>query len=185
MASEVFTALLKALTVLTSLRIPHAVFGGMAMQLWGRVRSTLDADVLVDASNIDVEQLVGALRAAGCAHQDRIDRVVLADALLLRFHHPVGAFGLSITIDIVLARAELLQQALRRRIERQGQGTQIPVVTCEDLILLKLKVGRPIDRADVADLWTNWKETLDQAYLEQWADRAGLLEELRALQRGP
>lgn len=181
MASEALSALLRALTALATLGVPVAAFGGMAVNLWGRVRATMDADILVDSATTSVEAIVAAMRAEGFAHQDRIDRVRLDDGVVLHFRRALGDLGVSVKVDIVLPTSRLALQALRRRVELETEGRRIPVVTCEDLILLKLLAGRPIDRADAADLRERWKGQLDEAYLESAARDAGILEDFRSL----
>lgn len=49
----------------------------------------------------------------------------------------------------------------------------------EDLILLKLKAGRPTDFEDALGIVMNPHLQLDLAYLREWADRLGLQGELR------
>jgi hypothetical protein len=59
------------------------------------------------------------------------------------------------------------------------RGKQVPVATPEDLILLKLSAYRLIDQADAVELMRIHSQTLDQAYLESWADRLALAPRLR------
>lgn len=183
MASEALSALLRALAALAALGVPRAAFGGMAVNLWGRVRATLDADILVDPATTSVEAIVAAMRTAGFAHQDGVDRVRIDDGIVLHFHRALGDLGVSVKVDIVLPTSRMALQAIRRRVELDTDGQQIPVVTCEDLILLKLLAGRPIDRADAADLLERWEGQLDEAYLETWAADAGILKDYRSLRQ--
>ena len=57
-------------------------------------------------------------------------------------------------------------------------GLSLSVASPEDLILLKLKAGRPTDFDDVISIVKNPRLQLDLAYLRSWADRLGLHGEL-------
>ena len=57
-------------------------------------------------------------------------------------------------------------------------GVSFPVVSAEDLILLKLKAGRPTDFDDVISVIKNPRLQLDLNYLWNWADRLALQGEL-------
>jgi hypothetical protein len=56
-------------------------------------------------------------------------------------------------------------------------GIETAVVSCEDLILLKLSAGRLIDRADAVDLLRANHESLDVDYLMRWNRQLDLLHE--------
>lgn len=185
MASEVLAALFKAVSALAALGVPHALFGGMAAQIWGRIRSTMDVDILVDPGSASAETVTVALRNAGFAHQEGVDRTRLENGLLLRFWHPVGSLGLSVKVDIVLATGALETQALSRRTERHVEDGLVPVVTCEDLVLLKMLSGRPVDLADASDLLHRWDAHLDRVYLDEWAGRMSLSDRLRSARETP
>lgn len=57
-------------------------------------------------------------------------------------------------------------------------SVSFPVVSAEDLILLKLKAGRPTDFDDAISVVKNPRLTLDLDYLCNWVDRLGLQGEL-------
>jgi hypothetical protein len=50
--------------------------------------------------------------------------------------------------------------------------------SAEDLILLKLRAGRPTDFDDVIGIVERVGEALDLRYLSVWARRLGVIEEL-------
>ena len=52
------------------------------------------------------------------------------------------------------------------------------VVSPEDFILQKLKVGRPRDFEDALSVLERSGKTLDRRYLERWAIRIGISAEL-------
>ena len=52
------------------------------------------------------------------------------------------------------------------------------VVSLEDFILQKLKVGRPRDFEDAVSVVDRLRSRLDREYLEHWARQLGVTEEL-------
>ena len=59
----------------------------------------------------------------------------------------------------------------------QTEGHVGKVVSCEDLILLKLHADRLIDRMDVRYLLENNRASLDFAYLTNWIGKLQLQKE--------
>jgi len=164
----------KAAEVLDGLGVRYAVFGGIAANMWERIRVTRDADFLVSAESVDVAQLKEAMRNAGFAHLDEANHVRLEDLGILRFWYPAGPMGFSIKTDVALGSSEFHQQVLDRRILVRAFGREYPVASVEDCILLKLVAARAIDLADAADLMLIHKGQVDLAYLHQWAQNLGV-----------
>ena len=52
------------------------------------------------------------------------------------------------------------------------------LVSPEDFIIQKLKVGRPRDFEDALSVLERCGKTLDKRYLQRWADRIGVSAEL-------
>jgi len=52
------------------------------------------------------------------------------------------------------------------------------VISPEDIILHKIKAGRPHDFDDAISFFTNHRDALDHDYLNRWALRLGVREEL-------
>jgi len=66
---------------------------------------------------------------------------------------------------------EGLRSALARKGTVDFSGMVLPIVTIEDLVLLKALAGRPQDRADIDGVLAGQESALDRAYLESWARR--------------
>ena len=66
-----------------------------------------------------------------------------------------------------MACCDFARAALARRttVSLEVLGFRIQILTCEDLILLKLLPGRIIDLADAVALVRSNRETLDRDYL--------------------
>ncbi|MEW6747405.1 MAG: hypothetical protein AB1486_32135 [Planctomycetota bacterium] len=182
MAGEsVLLAIDAAGQALSSLGVSYALIGGAALPAWGRIRATADADILVALpwSKASYLRIVEGLRGAGFAHLERADRKHLEDKTVLHFWFPLREHGYSIRLDIIVAQGARYDEIIQRCSIRKIDGLTVRVASCEDLVLLKLAAGRPIDRADAGELLTINSSTIDRAYLEDRASELGLTNELR------
>ena len=83
-----------------------------------------------------------------------------------------------ITVDVLRARDDHDRGAFRRRRRRRWERHAYWFVAPEDLVLQKLKVGRPRDFEDAAGVVQRLGPALDAAYLRRWATRLGIAAEL-------
>lgn len=155
-------------------RIRYLLIGAVVMSVWGRPRTTLDLDFLVQVDE------KGLARVKKWAIQEgmQIDErwlewnPLLANAQL---RLQVGR----ITVDLLIPHDNHDQQAFRRR-RRKKLGNKIYwFVSPEDFILQKLKVGRPRDFEDAVTVQERLRRELDMNYLKRWAGRLGIVSELR------
>lgn len=149
---------------------PMALMGGVALSVWGHLRATYDADLLVGAGTAEAGKLLDRLRPLG-ARPRRTPPVVHLDGVdMLQLSIPAPERDLEIQVDVALECTDFLSEVIARRVPAQlpGWDTAYAVVTCEDLILLKLLAGRMIDRADVAALLRTNRNDLDLRYMQKW-----------------
>jgi hypothetical protein len=81
-------------------------------------------------------------------------------------------------LDLIYASDRHEHEALTRTRTVLLHGLSLSVVSPEDLMILKLKAGRPTDFDDVIGIVKNPRLHLDLDYLWNWADRLGLQGEL-------
>ena len=148
--------------------------GGAALIARAFVRATRDLDVIVAASEWDVDRLLVVAREVGYA-TDAVDRE-LADVGILRVAAPEVR---GMPVDLILADAPFLDEVLRRASPVDVGGSTLLVATLEDLVLLKLDAHRPRDIDDVLAIKDAAADQLDRAYLERWATELGVLDRLR------
>ncbi len=86
-------------------------------------------------------------------------------------------------LDLIYASDRHEREALTRTRSVQLHGLLVSVVSPEDLMILKLKAGRPTDFDDVISIVKNPRLHLDLPYLWNWADRLGLQGELHYVLR--
>jgi hypothetical protein len=154
-------------------RVQYAIIGAWALSLWGKPRATADLDFLVLVEEQGLERHSVLMTRAGM----NIDEVwqqwnPLHRGSQLRFQHRGS------TIDLLRPRDRHDQEILRRRKKKRVEGSYYWVVSLEDFILQKLKVGRPRDFEDALSVVERFRETLDQNYLGRWAARLGVTAEL-------
>lgn len=78
-------------------------------------------------------------------------------------------------VDVLLANSEFLLEALKRRRLVPFGDLEIPILTLEDLILLKMLAGRLQDQADLERIRARQEELhVDWGYVESWKPKLGL-----------
>lgn len=168
------TVLLEALKLLQDKKIPHLLIGALAVGLWARPRTTLDIDLLISVPPEDFNILSESAPKAGF----QVDRPWWHENPLLR-NRQVRLRRGSVSVDLRRAEGPFEEDILlRKRRKRLGKKT-VWVASPEDLILMKLHVGRPRDFEDTIALVVNCKKIIDFEYLSSQARRLGLVEELR------
>ncbi len=120
-----------ALAALRAARVPHVVGGGLAIQHYGRRRSTKDLDVFVRAQ--DVELALNALVAAGFTTMD-------TDAAWLR-----KAVRDDAHIDLIvtsMGAIHLTEEEIERSLSVDLDGVPMRIFRPEDLLLRKIYLIR-------------------------------------------
>lgn len=132
------------------------LFGAQAATLWGRPRLTADVDVTVEVLHGGVDAFVAAMKRQGFRLRFD-DAEFVSRTRVLPFIHATTETPL----DVVLAGPGLEEQFLARAIQVQLEGTVVPVISPEDLIVTKVLAGRPKDIEDVRGVLRERAESLD------------------------
>jgi hypothetical protein len=163
----------RAVACFRQARVPYALIGAWALAVWGRVRATQDLDFLVVVAPARLHALAIRLEAAGMTR----DTVWESHNPLLR-DVQIRLFAGEAVIDILRPRDAQDVAAMRRKRRKRFEGAFYWFVAPEDLILQKLKVGRPRDFEDAVSIVERCRGALDHPYLSRWAARLGINEEL-------
>jgi predicted nucleotidyltransferase len=128
--------------------IRGAIIGGVAASLLGRPRVTRDVDALAVLDEEQWEKFLGAGAKFGFVprRQDALAFAQSTRVLLVR-HDASG-----IDVDIVFAALPFEKDAVARAKSLSLGGLRIPLVTPEDLIIMKAVARRPRDIADIEAL---------------------------------
>lgn len=138
--------LARVVGVLEEPKIPFALIGAAAMAAHGVSRSTYDTDLFSVGSTVLDAAVWSALSAEGVEveirHGDDDDPLLGV----------VRCSQQDQTIDIVVGRSRWQQEVIARAVPTQVFSISLPIVTLEDLILLKLYAGGIQDRWDIQQL---------------------------------
>jgi predicted nucleotidyltransferase len=134
--------------------VDYVLIGGLAVQTHGHVRTTNDADLIPAPNPANLKKLAAALRSLDArvlnAGQEgvEIDAGMLPRATIWQFASRDG--GIDVIHEVPGGRSydELSARALHVRLG----DVDVPVVSLDDLIQMKLARGRPVDLSDVSSL---------------------------------
>lgn len=160
------------------LTLRFALLGGLAVSTWGVIRATQDIDIIADCEPSPIghpglrAKIKESLEARNCSVEWRAGDYEDPIPLLLRVE--LSATFRSVSGDIVWAHKHWQREAVKRAINVEIEGTDIPVLHPEDLILMKLDAGGPQDLLDVKELLTVGQPHLDLNQLKKSAARLRL-----------
>lgn len=158
-------AYLAFLKLLRATRRRYLVIGGLAVGMLGEARLTRDLDFLIFLAPIDLPAFLQKAKRSGFQCNLHAAQEQLTDT---------GTFHLlyrGIPIDCLTASTDLEEQMWRRakRLRLFRQTAMFP--SPEDLLLLKLLVGRPKDLLDAEGILTRHRGGVDLEYLKGTAQR--------------
>lgn len=152
-------------------KVRYVLVGGLALNLHGVERATMDVDLAVA---LDETNLAAALDVA-----EQLDLVPVAPVALRDAANPAKleqwrrdknmiAFGLrprigtGPVVDLLTTLPFSFELLLQRAISRVVGDVTVTVACIDDLIAMKKAAGRPIDLADVTSLESLKRLGLDQ-----------------------
>jgi hypothetical protein len=168
-------------SVFESLHIPYYITGGVCAIAYGDPRTTRDLDVVIECQPSEIMTMVVRLEAEGFyCPPGAIEDIQSSRGRVLSVTH----MQLVLNADIVLnANTEFDRSKMeRRRLEAIGldESEQFWLASPEDVILAKLLWGQQSQSEkqwrDVLGVLKVQGDSLDFAYLTQWAARLDLTE---------
>lgn len=178
MTSDAIATTLYVIRVLEKLNITYAIGGSMASAAHGRLRTTMDVDIVVDMQLHHVQPFLAFLQETFYA-----DENVIRDAIQRRSSFNLIHLTNLFKVDIFLTKPRPFdQQQLSRR---QNQVLEFPdqtayVTSPEDTLLAKLdwfRLGGELSERqwrDVHGILDVQGDQLDGDYLRHWADDLGV-----------
>jgi predicted nucleotidyltransferase len=151
--------------------IRHVIVGGVAQALVGRPRITEDIDAVVLAEQRNLSELLeGALKFGFIPRRENAVEFALANRILLLVHEADG-----IPVDVSLGILPFEQEMIERATRVTVQGTEIPIATPEDLIVMKVLAFRGKDVVDIEAV-LDANKSIDLERIRYWV--AGMAEAL-------
>jgi hypothetical protein len=141
--------------------VRYLVVGGMAVNLYGYVRLTMDLDIMVDLSDRNLSKVVGVMEKFGytprapvnphefISKEKRDEWIKEKGAVVFTFIDLTKPFK---HIDIFLRNPVDFEEAYSRREVMTIAGAKVSIASIDDLIKMKASTGRPRDMEDVHHL---------------------------------
>lgn len=142
-------------------KVRYLLVGGLAMNLHGVPRTTMDVDLVLALDPANLKAFLGTVETLRLRPVAPVDTNGLLDPAqrqkwvkeknMLAFAlRPPDVQGP--TVDVLIDPPVDIEAALARTVWREVQGVRIPLISVEDLIRLKEKSGRAQDRSDIEHL---------------------------------
>lgn len=153
------------------LRKSWALIGGLAVSHYANPPVTVDVDILIDSHQVDLDDFSDAFHHIGWKSKP------LFFPSNMRGRPKSGvAFKRSNPTVILDALFTGKDKFLKRSIVKSGliklkNGRTIPVVSPEDLIIIKSMAGREKDLEDISDMYETMGDRLDTRYIRKTLER--------------
>jgi hypothetical protein len=146
---------------LESDRVRYLVAGGLAVNLHGVARLTMDVDLLIALDAANLGRFVNAASRLSLRPMVPVPLADLADEAKVRswvVDKRMLAFALrppapsDPMVDLLVQTPVPFESAYARRVEKVVAGVTVPIASIEDLITMKSGTGRAKDASDIAAL---------------------------------
>ncbi len=148
-------------TILTALHrseMRYLVVGGLAVNLHGIPRLTVDLDIIIDLSDENIRIFLATVKTAGYKPKlpvnpdDLLDvkkrYVWIKERNLIAFTFVKEASN-SEELDVVLDYPMKFEDAYKNRVVLETENYEIPLIAIDDLQAMKLNTGRAQDESDI------------------------------------
>jgi hypothetical protein len=142
-------------------KVKYVLVGGIAFNLLGGERNTLDADILVEMTDENLRKIVKILKKAGYHVKQPVDPIMIADETTrndwIRHKH-MKAFNFYKSeksyeeVDIILESPVSFEEANKDALKIRVGTLMLPVISKKNLIKMKRKAGREKDILDIKDI---------------------------------
>ena len=141
-------------------KVKYLLVGGIAVNLFGFVRSTADMDILVEMSNENLKKVVSILKKKGYHVKQPVDPMGIADEKLrydwIHNKH-MKAFNFYKEdelkeVDIIIESPVSFKDAQKGRLCFRIDDLLLPVISIDNLIKMKSRTGRGVDKLDIEEL---------------------------------
>lgn len=175
-------ALKTVLQVFQKQQVPHAISGSLSSNAYGDMRSTKDADIIIDIPRDQAGRILDDLTEAfEVDRQLRWEGVTGTSRFVLR--HRASRFIVEL---FFLGDDPFDQSRFSRRVPQNYLGLPTFIMSPEDVVVQKTlwlrKSRNPKHRGDVANVLRFQSEKLDWEYINRWTEQHGtrtLLDEIR------
>lgn len=146
--------------------LPFCLAGGWAVSLIGTARATMDIDILIVLNDTNKKKVAAILENTFRLIQSHENEMVFKNITIWRNIVTLKGEEQLYILDFLKADSDYLKTVIERSIEFEFEGMVIPVMSIEDLIVVKLAAFRPQDQADIENL-IHSGNTIDWLYLQR------------------
>ena len=140
--------------------VRYLLVGGLAMNLHGVPRMTMDVDLVLALDDANLDAFIACARALGLKPQAHVQLEALKDpaqrkAWVEQKHmiaFALNAPGAAATVDVLIEHPLHMESALAASIRRDLDGVPVSLCAIEDLIRTKQGTGRRQDATDIEHL---------------------------------
>lgn len=141
--------------------VRYIVVGGVAVNLHGIARATMDLDLIVALDTENILKFAKAMEQLGFKPKVPVASSDFANPdnrrrwkeekgmIVFSFYHPNDLMAV---VDVFVDEPMPFKEMYRRKKMKFGFDTQIPIASVEDLVVLKKRAGRPKDMFDLSAL---------------------------------
>ena len=141
-------------------KVKYVLVGGIAVNLLGSLRSTADLDILVEMSDNNLKKIVNIMKKYGYRIKQPVDPIKIADKKTrqdwIKNKH-MKAFNFYKQdelkeVDIIIESPVSFEEARKKTVRIKIDDLILPVISINNLIKMKKKTGRAIDKLDIDEL---------------------------------
>lgn len=142
-------------------KVKYVVVGGIALNLLGGARNTLDMDILVEMSDENLRKIVTILKKAGYHVKQPVDPMSIADKdkrddwiknknmKAFNFYKGDNTYE---EVDILIDSPVSFKDAYKRALNVSEKSLNFKVISPKDFVKMKKAAGRDKDLDDVRKL---------------------------------
>lgn len=141
-------------------KVKYILVGGIAVNLLGSMRGTADLDILVEMSDDNLKKIVKILKKYGYRVKQPVDPLRIADKKTredwiknknmkaLNFYKEDELKE----VDIIIESPVSFEEANKKPVLIEVDDLILPVISIDNLIKMKEKTGRAVDKLDIEEL---------------------------------
>jgi predicted nucleotidyltransferase len=141
-------------------KVKYVLVGGIAVNLLGSMRSTVDLDILVEMSEDNLKKIIEILKNQGYLVKQPVDPINILDRKtredwIKKKHMKALNFykeGELKEVDIIIESPVSFKEAEKDVIRIKVDDLTLPVISIDKLIEMKRKTGRAVDKLDIEEL---------------------------------
>ena len=141
-------------------KVRYLIVGGIAQNLHGSIRATVDLDILVEMSDRNLKKIVQILKGQGYRVRQPVDPMGIADpSTRENWIHKKNMKAFNFYKDVELKEVDIIidspvsyEEAKKKADSVKVGSLLLPFISIDHLIKMKTGTGRAIDKLDIQEL---------------------------------